>query len=264
VLRSFNDSRIRYYFDYNHGVSYARNRALEISTGNYIAFLDSDDVWMPGKLSTQIDVLNQHTDIDFLFGNFINTNLASGVTNTSFNQNQASLQLLQTTHITEQLVRVEGGFLESIALGNFVATDTVIVRREIFYEIGAFCENLRNSEDFELWWRMGLAGIRFAYLDKILMTRIKPANSLSSPSLLGTQNSLNAIDLCLKNSLEKDRHELVPYLNIKYRNAWQNMIQIYGDLGNINLASRAFIHSLRYGFRPGSLKILLKVMLRSK
>ena len=50
----------------NGGVSTARNMGIKNSNGKYIAFLDSDDEWLPGKLERQIEILKQHPEIDFL------------------------------------------------------------------------------------------------------------------------------------------------------------------------------------------------------
>ena len=51
---------IRYHYQSNQGVSAARNRGIEMARGQYIAFLDSDDAWLPSKLSTQLSLLEEH------------------------------------------------------------------------------------------------------------------------------------------------------------------------------------------------------------
>lgn len=57
------DERIRYYFQKNSGVSMARNKGIELSKGNYIAFLDADDLWLPDNLQEKIKILsNDNTD----------------------------------------------------------------------------------------------------------------------------------------------------------------------------------------------------------
>ncbi len=55
VVKSLNDDRIHYFKNSNRGVSFARNRAIEKSCGDYLAFLDSDDQWVINKLSRQVD-----------------------------------------------------------------------------------------------------------------------------------------------------------------------------------------------------------------
>ena len=56
-------SRITYDFQENKGVSSARNKGLDIAKGEWIAFLDSDDIWLPEKLSLQMQDLEQHVPL---------------------------------------------------------------------------------------------------------------------------------------------------------------------------------------------------------
>src|SRR3989304_3408450 len=70
IVSSYKDDRIKYFSDINHGVAYARNRAVEVSTGKNLAFLDSDDEWIDGKLAVQVDILNTYSQIEVLFSDF--------------------------------------------------------------------------------------------------------------------------------------------------------------------------------------------------
>lgn len=68
IVRSFNDSRIKLIeLDYNSGgPARPRNIGIENAKGDYIAFVDSDDVWMPKKLEKQIKILEEYDDIDMV------------------------------------------------------------------------------------------------------------------------------------------------------------------------------------------------------
>jgi glycosyltransferase involved in cell wall biosynthesis len=58
IVRRFNDNRIRYIFSENdRGVSAARNIGIRLAQGEYIAFLDDDDVWLPSKLQKQLEFI---------------------------------------------------------------------------------------------------------------------------------------------------------------------------------------------------------------
>ena len=264
IVSRFSDNRIKFSSDENRGVAYARNRALEKAGGKYIAFLDSDDEWVNDKLERQVSIIENCTQIDALFGNFANVNLVKGEAGDGFTQNASSLAYLTTETLEPGVYLVRSGMPECLALGNFIATDTMMVRREVFDKIGGFNEGLRNSEDFELWWRMGLAGIQFAYVDEILMTRHKPAGSLSSPRLESSLNHLKALDLCRENSISVGRVDHLKYLDGLYRNTWQNMIIHLGNDGKKKEALYAFLNSLKYGFRLGSLKLLLRSVFLSR
>ena len=67
VIERFHDSII-YVFQENRGVSAARNRGLELATGNYIAFLDSDDYLTNGSIETRVKILEKYPDIGVVFG----------------------------------------------------------------------------------------------------------------------------------------------------------------------------------------------------
>ena len=65
------DSRVRYLrLPENRGIGYARNAGLQHVTGKYIGLADSDDLWLPGKLKTQVEIMEQHPEIEVLFGDF--------------------------------------------------------------------------------------------------------------------------------------------------------------------------------------------------
>jgi glycosyltransferase involved in cell wall biosynthesis len=258
LVRSYNTSKIKYFYDENHGAYYARNKAIAISCGEYLAFLDSDDEWIDQKLSAQIEVMIAQPTIDLIFANFLNVNLSSGQTSLAFERCLTAMKLLDVEKVGDDLFIVRGGILESLTVENFIATDTVLMKREVLEMIGPFCEGLKSSEDFELWWRAGLAGSTFAYIDKVYLTRYKYPGSLSSRSILTLENNIGMLDHCLAESLNKGRKDLIPYLNHLYRNAWQNLIPLYGGIHDLRQMMGAFFKSLKYGIRPGSFRLLLE------
>ena len=262
VVASFNDLRIHYFQDQNHGAAFARNRAIERSTGKYLAFLDSDDEWVDEKLAIQVGILETHNQVDLLFSDFLNIHILQGKNNTSFKENSQVLRLLSTEQMDDNLFVIKSGLLESLAVENYIATDSVIIKKKIIEEVGLFNEGLRNSEDFELWWRFSLRGICFAYVDRVLLTRYKPTESLSSHSKAAYENQIRALDSCVKAAKTSGQNELISHLRSQYRNVWQNRIVFYGDRGDTKAMVNAFVQSLKYGFRLGSVRLLLEGLLK--
>jgi len=61
---------VSYHYQENRGLGYSRNRALELSGGDYVVFIDHDDIWLPEKLGKQVDVFEHRKDIDFIYTNY--------------------------------------------------------------------------------------------------------------------------------------------------------------------------------------------------
>jgi len=94
---------------------------------------------------------------------------------------------------------------------------------------------------------MALAGLRFAYIDAVVMKRIKPPESLSSPSIASYQNRINCLDYCLLQALLNNREDLIPFLNSSYQKNWQGVIRQHASLGNRQGAIDSFFKSIKYG-----------------
>jgi glycosyltransferase involved in cell wall biosynthesis len=257
------DKRIYYYQDENHGMSYALNNAIKKSQAEYIAFLDDDDQWETSKLSHQINILLSNSQVDLVFGNFSNIDLTTGEKGMGFEQNAYSMSRLKSKPIDENTFLIIGEFFSGISISNFIAFDTVAVRRDIISKVGEFNENIRNAMDFEYWWRLALAGGRLAYTNEVILTRIKPRGSLSSPSILTYENKIKALDSCLQETLSRGRKDLVPHLNRAYGNVWQHLMILRGNNGDKKGALNAFIQSMRYGFDLGAVRLFFEAINKS-
>lgn len=71
IIHSFSDSRITYFYQSNSGVSTARNKGIEIATGDYFAFLDSDDVWLEDNIEEKVELLERSNKYDIAFSSII-------------------------------------------------------------------------------------------------------------------------------------------------------------------------------------------------
>ena len=123
----------------NRGVSAARNRGVAESSAPYLAFLDSDDAWLPGKLEAQYDFISR----------------------------EPSVRVHQTEEIWvrrgrrvnpgERHRKPEGDiFVPSLALC-LVSPSAVVIERTLFERMGGFDERLAACEDYDLWLRIALA-----------------------------------------------------------------------------------------------------------
>ena len=152
VIRSFPDPRIRCENFRNNGIIAAsRNRGIQLSRGRFVAFLDSDDLWYPAKLSTCLKALEEEADAVF-HGIRVNRDGAPGG------------DLLPPALVGDlyRTLLFQGNSL--------ITTSTVVVRRECLAKAGGFCEDreIVSSEDYELWLRLARGGARFFPVREVL------------------------------------------------------------------------------------------------
>ncbi len=128
------------------GPSGARNTGILAASGDYVAFLDSDDVWLPGHLEKGVGFLEAHRDINVLFGNF---RVEGPIGCNPLNDALAQKPVLNDI----EKERVGGGFdilrerlFEALVLENFFHVCTAIVRGEAAKSV-LFDETIRISED---------------------------------------------------------------------------------------------------------------------
>lgn len=135
VIKPYWD-RIKYVRQKNGGISAARNRGIQESTGKYIAFLDSDDYWAPEKLEIQAGILDQNPKIGIVYVRMPIVNEHGQIL--GMKPNGVSGKNFQ------ELLRVWGD----------LPTSSVMTRRECFDRLGMFDENLPPMEDIDMWIRI--------------------------------------------------------------------------------------------------------------
>jgi glycosyltransferase involved in cell wall biosynthesis len=131
-----------------------RNAALREATGEYIAFLDSDDMWLPDKLRTQITMLRSHTGREWSYTGFTLVD-DSGIPLSGMRRNGCPAI---SGRILDQLLREEA----------LVVTPSVVARRELLVRVGGYDEALLVCEDYELWVRLASCS-EVAFIDEPLV-----------------------------------------------------------------------------------------------
>ena len=129
--------------------SAVRNVGLAAATGDYIAFLDADDVWFPNKLAEQIAVLDANPDVQMVYANFNRTDENDNVIHPAPNRPHA----IENGRIVETDEYWEDAFCQ-LAVRCFMHTSTVVLRKSVLDIVGAFDSSILYYEDAELWMRI--------------------------------------------------------------------------------------------------------------
>ncbi len=155
--------RIRKLRQANGGSSKARNYAARFARGEWLAFLDADDLWHPEKLQRQLQ--HARPGIDLVYSDRENIGDVWRVS-----KNQSDCQKLH-----------EGDIFEQLVLTNFITTSSVLIRKAVFDKIGGFMGYpVTGVEDWDLWLRLSHGGSRVAVCPEPLVKYRWHANSISN------------------------------------------------------------------------------------
>jgi glycosyltransferase involved in cell wall biosynthesis len=181
----------RYVYQANRGAYGARNRGVEEATGAYLAFFDSDDLWLPHHLDRCVTALEQHPEIDWVFGACRQIDRATGAVidpNTSYIGGQPRPFQSLNARVEDGLHIIDDpGVLEcQILHGLYCGLQNSVMKRELF-EGRRFNERFRVCEDELFVIKVLALGARFAYyLEPHVIYQVHTDNSSASagrPSL---------------------------------------------------------------------------------
>jgi len=188
LISSLKKENIRYIRTENQGNYFARNRGIIESKGEFIAFLDSDDIWLENKLDKQIDLIRNNPDIGFCSTGF-----------TIFFDQNPEQHYLDYNYYCKHDVTDFTKFINLLLRNNFVATSSLIIRKECIDKIGLFDTKFQNAMDYDFVLR--LAGhYKAIYLCEPLISRREHNNNISK-NRINTYRALIYIYSKLKSNL---------------------------------------------------------------
>jgi len=171
-------AKLRYLKQENQGAAAARNTGITAASGEFVAFLDADDMWLPAFLEKQLDLL-ERTPADVVWADALISG-DSPLAGRTFMQVQPSFDEVTPENLLS--VRVT------------VLTSTVVARRQPIIDVGLFDATLRRGQDFELWLKLARRGCRFVYQEEVLAHRRIVESSLSGSVISQLERTLTVLD----------------------------------------------------------------------
>jgi GT2 family glycosyltransferase len=187
VVKGFSESdrRIKYVRQDNRGLAGARNSGITCSAGEYLQFLDADDLLEEKKLERQVEFLEHHPQVDIVFSDaryFRTDNEEERL----FSQDAANLPWV--AHLSAKGREV----LLALVRNNIMVVNAPLLRRSVINDVGLFDGSVKGIEDWHYWVRCAIAGKHFHYDDSErtrALVRIHP-NSMSTDARLMLRSTL--------------------------------------------------------------------------
>ena len=157
IIKNYNDKRIKYFYSKTHSKLYeSRNKAIAKCTGEYITFLDCDDIWLPYKLELQIDRFNDNIKIVYCNYDLINS---------------------VGEYIKSPFLKVHSGNITNkLFNNNFISIGSVMIRKELLKN-NLFNPSYNLLGDLELWIRLSVKNNFIALNNRLEKSRVHENNT---------------------------------------------------------------------------------------
>ena len=166
--------KVHYFYQDNKGIAGARNAGMHQTAGDYIAFLDSDDYWLPGKLERQMALFRQHPEYGMV-----------GC--------QCGAVQIDGTYREKNRPGKSGWILYDLFNKNFIRTSSAVITRGCLEKVGGFDESLREGEEYDYWLRIA-AEFAIGFINEPLTVYVDNTDGMSTDSLTGRLHRLKVLE----------------------------------------------------------------------
>jgi len=249
MLNSFiADNIIQYIYQKNEGQSVARNNGILAARGEYIAFLDADDILLPESLQKREIVLSKHPEIAMVFSDYNEQYITNTIYSRLKRDNFEGLIKDSTIRSNKKYSIISKSFIHKYFEFSIspVWTGTVMIRKALVKSIGLFKTDLRASEDTDYWLRI-MEKYDIGYIDEALAVYSKRTNFNEEKYLFRTPINLEVMSSFLKKGINKT------VLRKKISQSAYALASYYVSSNQMTNARQFFLMSLKYNplhFRP--------------
>jgi glycosyltransferase involved in cell wall biosynthesis len=176
ILTNIQDPRIKVFSYPNAGLSASRNRGIEHACGEFISFIDADDLWTPDKLEAQLNALQEYPEVTVAYSwtDFID---------------EGGNSLGYGIHRT-----VNGYVFPNLLTFYFIGSGSnALIRKQVFDEVGGFDESLTSAEDLDMFLRLA-ARFQFMAVPRPQILYRLTDTSMSKNVLRQEMNSIKVLE----------------------------------------------------------------------
>ena len=176
IARSYG-SRVTVITQANRGVSGARNTGLAASHAPYVALLDQDDTWQPGKLLRQIELIEAHADVGLVFTDMLLHRRDGTIVEDGFLLTTLPYAGLERRSLGKNAFLLPESLGQAVLRFNFISPSTALLRRQAIQAIGGFDEAFRLCDDADCWMRLLRHWRAIAIEDRLVRSLVWEGNA---------------------------------------------------------------------------------------
>jgi glycosyltransferase involved in cell wall biosynthesis len=147
---------VRYVYQSNSGgPSGPRNTGIQHARGQYLAFLDADDIMLPGKIERAVQLLDREPALGLVFANFVKFDELNGQQSGAFLDTYEYFRNLPKKRVGDsQYVIKSAAAYDGLIVENYIGTSGVVVPKRVLAQVGPFDLQLKGPEDYDMWLRI--------------------------------------------------------------------------------------------------------------
>ncbi|MDD3296623.1 MAG: glycosyltransferase [Candidatus Omnitrophica bacterium] len=236
--------RIKYIYKKNGGACSARNLGISAANGEYIGFLDCDDIYLPRKAERSVKFLDEHPDYGFVY-----------TAAYYIDENEKILR-----KFSHYLSRKTGWINKKLLLRNYICSSTAVIRKSSFEKTGVFDESIFTPADWDMWLRLS-ENYKVGYINEPLtLYRITDSYILKNIELFKNEETVVFNKVFKRNPRLRKSFKNRLISNINFRCA-----KIYILTGNFTKAKKELVESLtKFKLNPTTILLLIYLIIAPK